>query len=140
MIGELAQDLINRVTTVPALQGRVGAAVGGTENDPTMAEAPTPFAWVIFANSHPVGDTQNGKRYRQEQYHFSVMLAISYGDEINLLTTSLPILESIAQAVSGNQGQPHSDLWEYHGADLTHIQQDRLVYNLTFSIIGHFQI
>ena len=139
MIGDLAQDLINRVISVPALQGRVGAAVGGTENDPTMAEAPTPFAWVLFANSRPVGDTQNGRKYRQEQFHFSVMVAISYGDESALLNSSLPILGAITQAVSGQQASDYTDLWEYQGADLTHIQPDRLVYNLTFSIIGHFQ-
>lgn len=138
MITELTQDLINKIITVPALQNRVGASVGGTENDPTLSQAPLPYSWVVFGGSQPTGDTDNGKKYRQELYNFAVIVGIAYGNsESDLLNNQLPVLEQIAQAVHGQDSFKYADLWEYTGVDLKKIETDRLIYQLGFSIIGH---
>ena len=138
MITELSQDLINKIITVPALQQRVGAAVGGTKSDPTMAQAPLPYAWVVFGGSQPISDGDGGQRYRREVYNFAVIVGISYGGtEEDLLETQLPVLEAIAQAAHGQESFKFADLWEYTGADLKSVQTDRLIYQLGFSIIGH---
>lgn len=141
MIGELAQNLINSISTVTALGGRVGAVVGGTATDPTMSEAPVPFAWVVFGGDQPVGDIENGKYYQQIKYSFSVVCAIEYGQsETDLLTSQLSVLEAIQMAVRGTQGHKHSDLWEYEGQELQTVFPSRLVYNMQFSIIGHHKV
>ena len=138
MITELTQDLINKITTVPALQNRVGAAVGGTSSDPTMAQAPVPYVWIIFGGSSPTGDTQNGRKYRQEQYLFNVVVGISYGTtEDDLLVNQLPILEQVQQAVAGLNPYKYADLWEFQGVNLAKITADRMIYQLEFSVIGH---
>lgn len=140
MITELAQDLINKITSVPQFQNRVGAAVGGTESDPTMAKAPLPYSWVIFAGSKPEYDKQGGSKFRMERYYFSALVGIAYGvSEQDLLNNQLPVLEAVAQAVAGTQGHKHADLWEYLGADNIKIYPDRMIYRLEFSIIGHFK-
>lgn len=138
MITELIQDLINKITTVPALEGRAGAAVGGTDTDPTMAQAPLPYAWIVLADSTPTGDTAHGKKYRMERYNFSVLVGVAYGvSEPDLVEVQLPVLEGIAQAVSGTESFKYADLWEYQGLELKKIESDRLIYQLHFTIIGH---
>lgn len=140
MIGELAQDLINKISTVAALGGRVGAAVGGTETDPTMSEAPVPFAWVIFGGDNPQAP-ENGQKYQQVQYNFSVVVAIDYGvSEADLINNQFAVLEAIQMAVRGTQGHNYSDLWNYEGQELQTVFPNRLVYNLAFSIIGHHKV
>ena len=139
MITELAEDLINKIKTVPSLQNRVGAAVGGTENDPTLAQAPLPYSWIIYGGSAPIGSSnEGGKTYRQTQYLFTVVVGISYGGaESEFLANQLPVLEAIAQAVNGTEAFKYADLWEYQGEELSQIQPDRMIYKMDFSIIGH---
>lgn len=140
MIGELTQDLINKIKVVSAFQNRVGAAVGGTEADPTMANAPLPFAWVIYGGSAPIGEvSENGKRYRETQYLFNVSVGIGYGNEADLLNTYLPVLESTQQAVAGTEvaGVSNAGLWEYQGESLEDVQPNRMIYMVRFSITGY---
>jgi hypothetical protein len=141
MIGDLTKNLINTISTVTALSGRVGAKVGGTGTDPTMSEAPVPFAWVIFGGDNPVGDTENGKNYQQILYTFTVVVVISYETtETDLLDNKFAVLEDIQTAVRGTQGHIYSDLWKYEGQELQEIYPSRLVYQQTYSIIGHHKI
>lgn len=140
MIRELTQDLINKLKAVPAFQNRVGAAVGGTEADPTMANAQVPFAWVIYGGSAPTGEMrEGGKLYRETSYLFNVTVAIGYGNEADLLNTYLPVLESTQQAVAGEQaeGLSNAGLWEYQGENFELVTPDRMVYTVRFSIIGY---
>lgn len=142
MIGDLIKDLINKISEVTALGGRVGAAVGGTETDPTMSEAPVPFAWVVFGGDTPINDSENGAQYRRTKYNFTVVTAISYGvTEQEMFDISIPVLEDIQIAVSGLQGNnKYVDLWKYEGQELQAVFPSRLVYHINFSIIGHHKV
>lgn len=141
MIGELAQNLINSISTVTALGGRVGAVVGGTATDPTMSEAPVPFAWVIFGGDEPMNDAEGGQKYQRVRYNFSVVVAIEYGlSEADFMNEQLAVLEEIQMAVRGTQGHNYSDLWQYEGQELQTVFPNRLVYNMHFSIIGHHKV
>jgi hypothetical protein len=142
MISDLLQDLINRINTVPALSGKVGAAVGGTATDPTMSEAPVPFAWVIFGGDTPINDAEGGQNYRRVVYNFTVVTAVGYGiTEQEMFDTSMPVLEDIQYAVAGLQGDTkYVDLWKYEGSELQAVFPSRLVYHINFSIIGHHQV
>ena len=142
MISELTQDLINKIKSVPALQGRVGAAVGGTEADPTMANAPLPYSWVIFGGSTPTGESMSDgpKQYWIVQYQFTIVTGIAYGvSESDLLDNQLPVLEAIEKAVAGTKAFKYADLWEFQGADLAKIDPDRMIYQLKFSVNGFNQ-
>jgi hypothetical protein len=142
MISELTQDLINKIKSVSALQNRVGAAVGGTEADPTMSQAPCPYAWVIYGGSQPTGDSmaEGGRKYRMTMYDFTAVVGITYGiSDTDLLNNQLPVLEAIQQAVAGTEAIKYADLWEYKGEDLAKIEPDRMIYQLKFSIVGYHQ-
>jgi len=141
MIKELTQDLINKIATVTSLTGKVGAVVGGTATDPTMAEAPVPFCWVTFGGDHPINDTEVGKLYQQVAYNFAVIAVIQYGQlEADFLNDSLKILEDIPAAVRGTEAYKYADLWEYSGSELKSILPDRLIYQFNFTIVGHHKI
>ena len=142
MISDLVKDLINKISTVTALGGRVGAVVGGTETDPTMSEAPVPFAWVVFGGDTPMNDSEGGQAYRRVKYNFTVVSAIGYGvTEQDMFDNCIPVLESIQNAVSGTQGDnKYVDLWKYEGQELQAVFPTRLVYHINFSIIGHHKI
>lgn len=140
MIRELTQDLINKIKAVPAYGNRVGAAVGGTEADPTMSNATTPFAWVIYGGSAPTGEQyEGGKKYRETTYIFNVTVAIGYGKEADLLNTYLPVLEATQQAVAGLEvsGVSNAGLWEYQGENFELVTPDRMVYTMRFSTVGY---
>lgn len=138
MISALVKDLINKVSTVPALSGKVGAVLGGTEIDPTMSEIQVPFAWVVFGGDTPMNDDDQGMPFQRIRYHFSVVTAIGYGvDEQEVLDVNLPVLQAIQSAVTGTRGLTNKpDLWKYEGKDLNAVFPNRLVYHINFSIIG----
>jgi hypothetical protein len=142
MISELTQDLINKIKSVPALENKVGAAVGGTEADPTMANAPLPYSWVIFGGSTPTGDSlqDGGQQYWLTQYQFTIVTGIAYGStEADLLNNQLPVLEAIEKAVAGTKAFKYAGLWEFQGADLAKIDTDRMIYQIKFSVDGFNQ-
>lgn len=136
MIKELLTDLINKISAVTDLVDKVGACVGGTEADPTMSEAPVPFAWVVFGGSNPVIEIEGGKKYHVTQYNFAVNLVIGYGmSETDFLDTIL-ILEEAHQAVVGTEINGFTGLWECSGIELRDISPNRMIYQLTFYTIG----
>lgn len=136
MISELTLDLINKIKQVSALQNRVGAAVGGTAADPTMANAPMPFAWVVFGGDVPAGEIS--RKHRECSYRFDVVVTVQYGQgEADLLNVQYPTLEAIPLAVRGVAMNQGAGEWAYEGSQLLNVLPDRLVYQLTFSVIGY---
>lgn len=137
MISELAQDLINKIRTVPELEDRIGLVVGATDSDPQLSKAPLPYGWILYDASAPFNGDGTGHKYRQEIYGFSILVGIEYGGtETDLLTNGYPLLESIAQAVHGQDSVPRADLWDYHGCECITRQTDRLIFRLHFSVVG----
>lgn len=136
MIKELTQDLINKVIAVPAFENRVGTNVGGTLADPSMADAPVPFAWIVYGGSTPEGET--GQQYREVLYLFNVNVIIKYGnDQADLLNNQFPILEQVQQAVAGTKALSNSDNWQYLGDNLEAVLENRMIYTMRFAIIGY---
>ena len=136
MIKELFIDLINKLSTVTDLTDKVGACVGGTEADPTMSEAPVPFAWVVFGGSQPNIEIEGGKKYHITQYNFVVNVIIDYGiAEADFLDT-ITILEDAHKAVVGTEINGFTGLWECSGVELRDISPKRMTYQLTFYAAG----
>jgi hypothetical protein len=144
MIAELTQDLINKLNTVPDFGGRVGAQVGGTDTDSTMAEAPIPFAWVIFANSNPQStDQNNGRKYLVTENNFIVIIVFEYAGvmtDTTFIEEKLVLIDKCVEAVHASNEIPNAGLWQYNGVDLYKVYSNRLVYQLNFTAVGHQQI
>lgn len=137
MIKELLSNLVNTIATVDGLGGRVGAAVGGTSQDPELTQVPVPFAWVIFTGCQDV-EPERGAGYQMLQYNFSVMVGIEYGgSETDFLDTHITILEKVPGAVLGVTPYKYADEWKYEGCVINRAKANRLIYMLNFSVIGH---
>lgn len=143
MIAEITQDLINKLLTVTEFQGRVGAQVGGTSTDATMVDAPIPYAWVVFANSSPLGNEgSHGRNYLQVEYNFTVIVVIDYAemDDNDFIGTKLLILDKCVEAVHAAPSIDNFDKWQFSGADLFKTYPNSMVYQLGFSAVGYLQI
>ncbi len=145
MIAELTQDLINKLLTVTDFNGRVGAQVGGTNTDATMAEAPVPFAWVIFANDNPqdTANANNGRKYLVTENNFIVVIVFDYSGDMtdtSFIQSKLSLIDKCKEAVHASAELSNAGLWQYTGCDLFKVYSDRLVYQLGFTAVGHQQI
>ena len=142
MISEFAQDLVNRISTVSALTGKVGTAVGGTNADPLMLQAPVPFAFVVFNNDVGMDGSPDGRKYQLVRYHFMVGIHQEYattpGWQTTMMNTSFPLLEAVRAAINGKLGPSGlTNLrWEYGGQDLIFQDQGRQIYIQQYSIIA----
>lgn len=136
MIKELLSNLVNSIAAVPEFEGRVGAAVGGTSQDPELTGVPVPFAWVIFAGCQGI-EPERGAAYQQVLYNFTVVVGIKYGTEPDFLDTNILVLEKVPEAVLGVTPYKYADEWNYNGCFIDGAHSDRLVYKLNFSIVGH---
>ena len=141
MIAELTQDLLNKLSTVTELQGRVGTQLGGTDTDAALIETPIPFSWILFNGSTPLETNGgNGRKYAVNRVEFVVLLAIEYGLELeqDFITYQLSLIDKAVGAVHASEEVNYSGLWEFTGCNLHSVYPNRLVYQLGFSANGHY--
>jgi hypothetical protein len=145
MIAENAEDLVARVTSVPALATSAGLALGGRGADPALTKIPLPAAWIMFGkdqvNEPPYGTSQSGgfggmvPQIENIQQVFSVVIYVPYISQDDLLTTQYPLLESVIAAVRGNgRPAPSGHRWRYIGQKLAMVYPDRLAYEQHYTI------
>lgn len=136
MIADFTQDLIDRVSAVPVLAGKVGTMISGTDLDPLMLQAPAPFAYIIFSGDDPVNGEQAGRKYQQVKLVFTVAVFQDYTDVTKLMTEVFPTLDAVAASVRGYIGTSTNLIWKYEGQRLTLRGQGRIVYEQQYSIIA----
>lgn len=138
IISTITQDLLNKLKSVPTLGDRVGCTLGGTEADPTLANMPAPFAWVIVQSSQNV-DTDRPK-YQRITVNYVVFLGLDYGKgESDFVDTQLTLIEDIARAVGGTEvSVPGPGRWSYEGCNWIHGDPTRAMYALNFSAVAHY--
>jgi hypothetical protein len=136
MYAENALNLLNLLTSVPALAANAGLAAGGRASDPSMIHVPLPCAWLLLAEDKP-NDAATGSNPAGQvvSTDFIVMLHIPYVSQADLLANQLPLLEATIAAVRGKQA-PRGQKWRYAGQKLMLINPDRLVYEQRYSIVG----
>lgn len=132
MIAELAQDLITKIKSVPALGDRVGMAAAGGATDPSMASVPLPAAWLLFEGDS--NEVEYSGPVQDMTYNFSLALMVSYKDQTSLINTELPVIEAVARSVSGKDSISSASRYVYQGATLVDVFNDRLVYQLSFMV------
>jgi len=137
MIAEFAQNLIDKIKTVPALGNRVGLAAAGGPTDPSMASVPLPAAWLMFEGDNVDGERFNGP-VQDISYRFTLALMVSYKDQPDLINTQLPTIEAVARSVSGKESTNFGTRWSYQGAQLVDVFDDRLVYELSFLVSASY--
>ena len=137
MIGELANDLFEKLNAIPQLAGRVGLAVGGHKADPGLSTAPLPLAWVLFEDMKANDERLAGMATRQSMLlYFRVFLIAEYQDQSGLVSTLYPLLETALQETRGSTA-PNGATWRFESLKLTQINPDRLFHELRLSIAGH---
>lgn len=132
-VSGFAQDLINKVSSVAALTGKVGTG-GGTELDPLMLQAPAPFAIITFSGDEPMDQTPDGRRFQQIKSVFFVSIHQDLVPE-NLQSTTWPLLEAVAASVRGKVGTGTNLIWKYEGQRLKFQDSGRIMYEQIYSII-----
>lgn len=137
-LGDLSKDLVNRIGALTPYGGRVAVTLGGTEADATLANQPTPNAWVVFHSSVNVG--KEGQRWQEVRFNFNVIVALPYSlGETDFTDNQLKLIEDTSQAVRGNLPNSNgSNLWMYDGCMLLSIDPDKVHYQLNFSTVGAY--
>lgn len=133
MISEFAQNLIDKIKTVPALENRVGLASAGGATDPSMASVPLPAAWLMFEGNTATSDIYQAP-VEDIEYRFTMAVMLSYADQLDLINTQYPTLDAIARSVAGKDSTNFGTKWRYLGAQLVDVFNDRLVYELSFMV------
>lgn len=139
-IKELAEDLMLKLKSVPALNNNVGMASAGRALDPTMKNAPLPSAWLLFEGDSPQGGDFQLVSADDIIYNFTAAVMVSYKDQADVLNNQLPFLEELARSVSGRDSLAYASRWKYQGAQLVDIFDDRLVYELSFSVSAAYTL
>ena len=137
MISEFAQNLIDKIKTVPALENRVGLASAGGATDPSMASVPLPAAWLMFEGNSVTADVYQAP-VEDMEFRFTLAVMVSYVDQPDLINTQYPTLDAIARSVSGKDSTSFGTRWRYLGAQLVDVFNDRLVYELSFMVAASF--
>lgn len=140
MIPELAQDLVTRVASIPALAASTGLALGGRGADPTLTQLPPPAAWVIYRgdtpDEPPYGNAHGGPALvpgvQIMLQAFAVIVYLPYTDQADLIDVQFPLLESVIQAIRG-QDSPSGHRWRYVGQKLSLVYNDRIAYEQRYT-------
>lgn len=140
MISELAQNLIAKVSSVPALGNRVGMASAGGATDPSMKTVPLPAAWLLYAGDDIVSADDAGLLAEDINFRFTLSVMVSYKDQADIINNQLPLLEAIARSASGKDSTNFALRWKYQGAQLVDIFEDRLVYELGFMVSANYMV
>ena len=135
-INVITQDIVNKVKSIPALEGRVGLALGGKNIDPTLRKLPVPNAWVIYMGDDVITRDEINPCVHLMRINFVVLISHEYQDhsEAELITTDFPILHEVAQAIRGTQPTNlPGNKWVYEGQGLE-IIDNRYVWAQQYSI------
>jgi hypothetical protein len=138
-IAELAQDLIAKLKSVPAMGNRVGLATAGRATDPSMKRVPMPAAWVLFDSDTNTNPDDRGFLQTDIDMTFSVFVMLSYTSEADLINMQLVTLEDLARAASGKDSTNFGMRWKYLGCQLLSTFSDRLVYELKYLVSTSYQ-
>ena len=132
----LTRDLVNKIGAIGAFGGNVSATLGGTEADPTMANLPLPFAWVLFTSSQTA--SQDRERWSQIRQNFSVYVNLAYGKgETNFVEQQLTLIEQVGMAVTGTKIDAlgnRPQVWAFDGLSVYDVEPTVIRYEMTFSI------
>lgn len=137
MIGELAQDLVDRIKAIPSQKfgasvPRVGLAVGGKNIDPLVTIADRPCAWVIYVGDENLDEDESCGPFIR--FNFIVKVIIDYSNGNDLITTQFPLLEEIVSQLNGVKGPLGAKSWRYEGQTLDELTGERMVFDQRYSI------
>lgn len=132
-IDTITQHLVDTVKAVPSFGGRVGLAVGGQEIDPINRELQRPAAWVIYVGDDFVEGNEMNPCQTLIRMNFIVKVLVDYDNEASLISTHLPLLHEVVQAVQGGSPVPGMK-WLYESQGLEALEPERMVWNQQYSI------
>jgi len=142
MIGEISNDILERVRSVGALTSSTSFAIGGKATDPALKEIPLPACRLILLNIFPDEDphttgTSRGPgivpRTQVMLFDYRALVIVPYGDDNDILNVQFPLLESVASAVKANTA-PSGHRWRFLGQKLSFVYPDRMGYEQRFTV------
>jgi hypothetical protein len=134
IVPALAQDLYEKLNSVPSLAGKVGLTTGGKQHDPALANMPLPGAWAVLTSLTAAGPKLPiTPKTQAMQCGFSIMLFVAYGTQSDLVNNQYPIIAQVIAAISGQEA-PTGVRWAFEDMKAILINPDRLGYELRFSI------
>lgn len=133
MIGSSAQDLVNRIRTIPEFGNRVSVTAGGKESDPMMYQGDYPKCWIVYRGDDNVSDVEGGECAVSVKAFYIVRILVQYGTQSDLLTNQFPLLETVISSVIGYTPTVGATKWRYEGQTVTEIDDDRLAYDQLYS-------
>lgn len=130
----IAQDLVDRLKTVPSFGNRVGLAIGGKDIDPFNRDLPRPAAWAVYVGDDNESEATMNPCSSLIRLNFIVKVLVDYGTEADLITTQLPLLHTTVQAIQGGEPVPGMK-WVYEGQGLESLEPERSIWNQQYSIL-----
>jgi hypothetical protein len=147
MISEIANDLLTRVRTISDLSGTTSFAIGGKAADPSLKEISLPACRLILIQDYVDEDPMTRSSHlgpevvpkvQQILFTFSALVIVPYEDDISILNTQFPLLESVITTVHGEAPTPlgGAHRWRYIGQKLSFVYPDRLGYEQRYTVNG----
>lgn len=142
MISEVANDLLAKIRSVPALASSTSYAIGGKATDPALKEIPLPACRLLFIAVTPdedprtIGSGRGGNIVPKSEVvlcDFRALVLVPYGDDADILNVQFPLLEAVAEAVKATPA-PSGHRWRYFGLKLSFVFPDRLGYEQRFTL------
>lgn len=134
-IDVITQHIVDKLKTVNSFNNRVGLAVGGTEIDPINIDLPRPAAWAIFTGIPILDQSLISTKNVSVSYNYAVKVLVDYGDEVELISTTFPLLEEVITTMKGSgiNGLPFHEV-SFNGMSLESLEPDRMVWIFNLSV------
>jgi len=137
MIAELAQDLLTKISAIPALATSTGLDLMGNAPDPGATKIVPPAAWIIAPKS--AKNTRDAavnlpSTNVNALFQFVVGLYLPSGSQI---TTQLPLIEAVVKAVQGTES-PSGQRWYWSALDRAATNPGVIVYAIAFDVNATF--
>lgn len=135
VLSSILADASAKLDAIPALNGKVGAALGGRGSDPGLSKAPLPCAWVLVSGAQPIGQNNAGMVPKSAVYtkvDVVVVLMVPYASQADLIGAQMPLIEDCIASLRGSESFNGAQ-WRDEGFDLKQVNVDRMGYELHFS-------
>lgn len=134
-IAELSQDLINRLLSIPELDGSVSLSIVDDPQSTNYRNIPIPFAGVRLAAESNLNTSPLSRKTQPIQTVFAVSLHVKNGTDATLYNESFPFLDNVRKVIEGEFASSGSYAWQFVNARAAYMDTKRLQYIQYYSVI-----
>jgi hypothetical protein len=134
-IAELSRDLVDRLLTIPQLDGSVVVGIVEDPNSTNNKNIPLPFASVRLSAESNTNSDPLIKRAQPIRSIFSVTLFMKNGSEDVVYDESYELLDLVRSAITGQTANNMSYPWLFVNSRIAHVDVDRIVHVQYYSVV-----